>query len=91
MAEGATAKTSLVLSLADRPGALGEVLMRFAARNLSLTKIESRPIPEAPFTYRFYVDVMGHAASVPFVGALDDIRPLTTELRILGTYPVASV
>jgi chorismate mutase/prephenate dehydratase len=91
VADGAAAKTSLVLSLADRPGALGEVLMRFAARNLSLTKIESRPIPEAPFTYRFYVDVMGHAASVPFVGALDDIKPLTTELRVLGTYPAASV
>ena len=89
VAEDATAKTSLVLSLADRPGALGEVLMRFAARNLSLTKIESRPIPEAPFTYRFYVDVMGHAASVPFVGALDDIKPLTTELRVLGTYAAA--
>jgi chorismate mutase / prephenate dehydratase len=89
VAEQATAKTSLVLALADRPGALGEVLMRFAARNLSLTKIESRPIPEAPFTYRFYVDVMGHAASAPFVAALDDIRPLTTELRVLGTYPAA--
>jgi prephenate dehydratase len=89
--ENVPAKTSLVLSLADRPGARGEVLMRFAARNLSLTKLESRPIPEAPFTYRFYVDVMGHAASVPFAGALEDIRPLTTELRVLGTYPAATV
>lgn len=91
LADEVVAKTSLVLSLADRPGALGEVLQRFAARNLSLTKIESRPIPEAPFTYRFYVDVMGHAASVPFVAALEDIRPLTTELRVLGTYPAAQV
>ena len=91
VAEDANAKTSLVLALADRPGALGEILMRFAARNLSLTKIESRPIPETPFTYRFYVDVMGHAASAPFAAALDDIRPLTTELRVLGTYPAASV
>jgi len=56
VAEGAAAKTSLVFALADRPGALGEVLTRLAARNLSLTKIESRPIPEAPFTYRFYAD-----------------------------------
>jgi chorismate mutase/prephenate dehydratase len=84
--EGTAAKTSLVLALADRPGALGEVLMRFAARGLSLTKLESRPIPNAPFTYRFYVDVLGHAASAPFQSALDDVRPLTTELRVLGTY-----
>jgi chorismate mutase/prephenate dehydratase len=87
--DGAAAKTSLVLSLADRPGALGDVLVRLAGRGLSLTKLESRPIPDAPFTYRFYMDVLGHAASEPFHAALDDIRPLTTELRILGTYPAA--
>ncbi|MGE0870952.1 MAG: prephenate dehydratase [Kofleriaceae bacterium] len=90
LADGVVAKTSLVIALADRPGALGDILTRFAARNLSLTKIESRPIPEAPFTYRFYIDVLGHAASEPFRAALDDIRALTTELRVLGTYPAAS-
>jgi chorismate mutase/prephenate dehydratase len=89
VAEGIAAKTSLLLALADRPGALGEVLMKFAARGLSLTKIESRPIPEAPFTYRFYVDVLGHAASTPFVAVLDELRALTTELRVLGSYPAA--
>lgn len=87
--DGTPAKTSMVLSLADRPGALGEILMRFAARGLSLTKLESRPIPDAPFTYRFYADVLGHAASEPFVAALADIQPLTTELRVLGTYAAA--
>lgn len=89
MPEGVTAKTSLVFALADRPGVLGEILQRLSARNLSLTKLESRPIPEAPFTYRFYADVLGHAASEPFHAALDDIRPLTTDLRVLGTYPSA--
>jgi len=85
--DNARAKTSLLLALADRPGALGEVLMRFAAHGLSLTKLESRPIPHAPFTYRFYVDVLGHVATAPFQSALDDVRPLTTELHVLGTYP----
>ncbi|HEU0033038.1 MAG TPA: prephenate dehydratase [Kofleriaceae bacterium] len=89
MAEGVPAKTSLVLSLADRPGALGEILTHFASRGLSLTKIESRPIPEAPFTYRFYIDVLGHAASGPFAAVLDELRSLTTELRVLGSYPAA--
>jgi chorismate mutase/prephenate dehydratase len=87
--DGAAAKTSLLLALADRPGALGEILMRFAARGLSLTKLESRPIPETPWSYRFYVDVIGHAASEAFVQALDDLRPLTTDLRVLGTYAAA--
>ncbi len=89
VAEGVAAKTSLVLALADRPGALGEILMRFAARGLSLTKLESRPIPSAPFTYRFYVDVLGHAASAQFQEALGELGPLTTELRVLGTYAAA--
>jgi chorismate mutase/prephenate dehydratase len=89
VADGATVKTSLVFALADRPGVLGEILSRLAARNLSLTKLESRPIPEVAFTYRFYADVLGHAASEPFHAALDDIRPLTTNLRVLGTYPSA--
>jgi chorismate mutase / prephenate dehydratase len=87
--DGAAAKTSLMFALADRPGVLGEILQKLAARNLSLTKIESRPIPEAPFTYRFYADVLGHAASEPFHAALDDIQPLTTELHVLGSYPAA--
>ncbi len=84
--EGRTSKTSLVLTLADRPGALGEVLMRFAARNISLTKLESRPIPATPWSYRFYLDALGHGAAQSFQQALDEIRPLTVELRVLGTY-----
>ena len=86
VAETARAKTSLLIAAADRPGALGEILMRFAAHGLSLTKLESRPIPHAPFTYRFYVDVIGHVASTPFQAALGEIRPLTSELHVLGTY-----
>lgn len=89
VAHEARAKTSLLLSLADRPGALGEILTRFAARGLSLTKIESRPIPEAPFTYRFYIDVIGHSASVGFVAVLEELAPLTTDLRVLGSYAAA--
>ena len=87
--DGAQVKTSLVFALADRPGVLGDILSRLAARSLSLTKLESRPIPEVPFTYRFYADVLGHAASEPFHAALDDIRPLTTNLHVLGSYPSA--
>lgn len=86
LADDARAKTSLMFSLADRPGALGDVLVRFGVHQLSLTKLESRPIPSAPFTYRFYVDVLGHAASAPFQAALAEVRALTTELHVLGTY-----
>jgi len=89
VAAGARAKTSLLIVLADRPGALGEVLGHFARRGLNLTKLESRPIPQSPFRYRFYLDVEGHASSEPFRGALEALGSLVASLRILGTYPAA--
>lgn len=89
LGEGEPAKTSLLLALADRPGALGEILLCLARRGLSLTKLESRPIPATPWQYRFYVDVLGHAAGETFRAALEEMRPLTTLLRVLGTYRAA--
>lgn len=82
-------KTSLLLTLADRPGSLGMVLQELARRGLNLTKLESRPIPGDSWSYRFYLDVEGHASSDVFREALDSIRPSTSDLRVLGTYPAA--
>ncbi|MEW6744097.1 MAG: bifunctional chorismate mutase/prephenate dehydratase [Planctomycetota bacterium] len=82
-------KTSLLLQLAHQPGALGEVLSQFGRRGVNLTKLESRPIPGEPWKYRFYLDLQGHAASVPITDALEAVRPMVSELRILGTYPQA--
>jgi chorismate mutase/prephenate dehydratase len=84
-------KTSIVLVLAHRPGSLGEVLTRFGRRGVNLTRIESRPIPGQPWQYRFYLDLEGHAASAEVSAALEEIRSLTSELRVLGTYPRAEV
>src|ERR1700688_1233129 len=50
-------KLSLVLYLAHNPGSLCSVLNAFARRNLNLIKIESRPIPGTPWSYRFYLDL----------------------------------
>ena len=86
---GAAVKTSLQLELADRPGALGEVLSEFARRGLNLTKLESRPIPGKPFRYRFYLDVEGHASSEAFRAALEAAAPHAAELILLGTYAAA--
>jgi chorismate mutase/prephenate dehydratase len=85
------AKTSLLLELADRPGALAEVLAELARRSLSLTKLESRPAPAGAWRYRFYLDVLGDAAAPPLAGALEALAPLTTELRVLGCYAAAPV
>jgi chorismate mutase/prephenate dehydratase len=83
------AKTSLLLALPHEPGALAEVLGVLSRRGVNLAKLESRPIPESPFKYRFYLDLDGNAHRDPVRGALAEVAPLTTELRVLGTYPAA--
>ncbi|MBZ4416418.1 bifunctional chorismate mutase/prephenate dehydratase [Myxococcus sp. RHSTA-1-4] len=86
LAPGVPCKTSLLVVLEHKPGTLGEMLQRLTLRGVNLSKLESRPIPGQPWQYRFYLDVEGHAASAPLMAALDDIRPLTSFLRVLGTY-----
>ncbi|MFL6232162.1 MAG: bifunctional chorismate mutase/prephenate dehydratase [Thermoanaerobaculia bacterium] len=83
------AKTSLLLAVPHTPGALAEVLGVLSRRGVNLAKLESRPIPESPFKYRFYLDLDGNAGRDPVRGALAEVEPLTTELRVLGTYPAA--
>ena len=83
------AKTSLLLALPHTPGALAEVLGVLSRRGVNLAKLESRPIPESPFKYRFYLDIDGNAGRDPVRGALAEVAPLTTEMRVLGSYPAA--
>ena len=83
-------KTSLLMALDHSAGALGEVLMELGRRKIQLAKLESRPMITDPWKYRFYVDVEVHADDASMVAALETIRPLTRELRILGTYPLAA-
>ena len=86
---GAACKTSLMLATGHEPGDLADVLSHFARRRLNLTKLESRPRPETPWSYRFYLDVDGHVADAHFVETLEAIAPHTSELRVLGCFPKA--
>lgn len=85
----APAKTALLVATPHRPGALAEVLGVFSRRGVNLAKLESRPIPGSPFQYRFYLDLEGHAVREPVRGALEEVEPLTVELRVLGSFPAA--
>lgn len=89
VAAGVPAKTSILLTLAHQPGALAEVLGVLGRRGINLTKLESRPVPETPWSYRFYLDVEGHAGQNPLRAALEEARAHAAELRVLGTYPKA--
>ncbi len=78
-------KVSLSFSTSHKSGSLHMVLNVLAAYEINLTKIQSKPIVGRPWQYRFHVDFLleGH---VTLEQALDAIRPITSELRVLGIY-----
>lgn len=83
----AQSKTSLVCVLRNEPGALFNALRSFAEQSLNLSRIESRPIPEAPFEYCFHLDI----APAPDVDRLREaiaaLRRCSRSVRVLGVYP----
>ncbi|WP_257457208.1 bifunctional chorismate mutase/prephenate dehydratase [Archangium lipolyticum] len=80
-------KTSLLMVLENRPGTLSKALLVLAEHGVNLARLESRPLPGTPWAYRFFLDLEGHAASAPIEAVLQSLRPYTTSMRLLGTYP----
>jgi len=81
-------KMSIALRLAHKPGALLSSLEPFARNNVNLLKIESRPIHGKPFEYQFYIDVEADRRE-SLSSALAQVRPATSDLRVLGLYAPA--
>lgn len=80
-------KTTLVFTVRDVPGALFRALAAFALRDLSLAKIESRPLRGKPWEYLFYVDLRGRLDAAETQNALRHLRELADWVRVLGCYP----
>lgn len=82
-------KTSLLLHLKDRPGALYSVLGEFAQRGINLTKIESRPSKRALGDYMFHIDCEGHKEEAEIKEVLKAVQEQVVMVKILGSYPIA--
>lgn len=81
-------KTSVLVTLPeDFPGALHQVLAAFSWRKLNLSRIESRPTKKKLGTYYFYIDVLEPIESVLLPGAIEEIKALGCQVRVLGSYP----
>lgn len=80
-------KTSILMSSRDQPGLLFHLLQPLADAGVSMTRIESRPSRQGKWDYIFFIDVLGHADEPPLVNALKELKPITTLLKVLGSYP----
>ncbi len=84
-------KTSIMLSIKDKPGALFEVLTPFYKEKINLTKIESRPSKRKAWEYIFFIDLEGHVNDKKVTKALKAIEKYCIFLKVLGSYPRSDV
>jgi chorismate mutase / prephenate dehydratase len=82
-------RTSLLVFVKDKPGALYHVLAPFAKHGLSMNRIESRPGHTGLWQYAFFIDITGHAQEDAIRLALEEVGDFAQEVKVLGSYPVA--
>jgi chorismate mutase/prephenate dehydratase len=82
-------RTSLLVTVNDKPGALYDVLNPLARHQVSMNRIESRPAHTGKWQYAFFIDVSGHVNDAGVSAAVQEIEQSANSLRVLGSYPVA--
>jgi chorismate mutase/prephenate dehydratase len=80
-------RTSLLVSVADKAGALHEAIAAFRRYKINMTKIESRPSKRKAWEYFFFIDCDGHVQDRRVVKAIQDLGRHCNFVRILGSYP----
>jgi chorismate mutase/prephenate dehydratase len=84
-------KTSLLVSVNNRPGALYAMLQPIAQHGISMTRIESRPSRQAMWEYVFYIDLVGHRDDAEVAAALLALEQAAFAVKVLGSYPKAVI
>ena len=79
-------KTSIMMVLNHKPGALYKVLARLYTLGINVTKLESRPIPDRDFEFMFYFDLDTSIYSEEFVQLMCELDELCEEFKYLGSY-----
>ena len=79
-------KTSIMMILPHRPGALYRVLARMYVLGINVTKLESRPLPDRDFEFMFYFDLETSIYSEEFVQLMCELDDLCEEFKYLGSY-----
>lgn len=80
-------KTSMAFQTRHSPGALLECLQQFSQYGINLTRLESRPVPDNPFVYTFFVDFVGSPEAEHVRECLAAMSRSTNVIKILGAYP----
>jgi chorismate mutase / prephenate dehydratase len=91
VAEQIPAKTSFIMSTGQQSGALVEALLVLRSHDITMTKLESRPIIGNPWEEMFYVDVAANVNSPEMQSALKELGRITRFIKVLGCYPSAEV
>ncbi len=82
-------RTSILVFIHDKPGALFDVLSPFARHGISMNRIESRPSHQAKWEYGFFIDLDGHVDDESMKQALAELEAHSAQIKVLGSYPVA--
>lgn len=80
-------RTSLMVTVHNRAGALYSLLEPIARHGVSMTKIESRPSRINKWEYIFFVDVEGHITDDNVAAAVQSLSETAASLKVLGSYP----
>jgi len=82
--------TSLVVSVANKPGAVHDLLVPLKQNGVSMTRFESRPAKSGQWEYFFYIDLDGHISQAHVAQALSELQSMCAFYKVIGSYPVSA-